>query len=140
MKPLLLDLNVMLDVILDRRAGADAAAALWAAIESGHGRGLIPAHGMTTIFYILEKARGAAFARDGLERLISVFGVAPVDETVVRRALLLGWNDFEDAVCAAAGEASGCQAIVTRDPDGYPNPPIPVMDPAAALTWLSTES
>ena len=126
-------------MILDRRPGADAAAALWAAIETGHGRGLIPAHGVTTIFYLLEKARGAAFARDGVERLIGVFAVAPVDDTVVRRALLLGWPDFEDAVCAAAAEASGCEAIVTRDPDGYPNPPIPVIDPAAALSWLVTE-
>jgi predicted nucleic acid-binding protein len=138
-KPLLLDLNVILDVILDRRPGADAAAALWAAIESGHGSGLIPAHGVTTIFYVLEKARGAAFARDGAGRLIDVFGVAPVNDTVLRRALLLGWPDFEDAVCAAAAEASGCEAIVTRDPDGYPNPPIPVIDPAAALSWLVTE-
>jgi predicted nucleic acid-binding protein len=139
LKPLLLDLNVILDVILDRRLGADAAAALWAGIESGHGRGLIPAHGVTTIFYLLQKARGAAFARDGVERLIGVFGVAPVNDVVIRRALAFGWPDFEDAVCAAAAEASACEAIVTRDPDGYPSPPIPVMDPAAALLWLVTE-
>ena len=136
MKPLLLDLNVMLDVILERQPGADAASALWAAIESGQGRGLIPAHGITTIFYLLEKARGARFAREGVERLITVFGVAAVNDAVVRRALVFAWPDFEDAVCAAAAEASGCEAIVTRDPDGYPNAPLPVVDPAAALGWL----
>ena len=97
---------------------------------------VIPAHGVTTIFYLLEKARGAAFARDGVERLVSVFGVAAVDDRVIRRALIFGWPDFEDAVCAAAAEASGCEAIVTRDPDGYPNPPIPAIDPAAALSWI----
>jgi len=59
-KPILLDLNVILDVILDRPPGADAASALWAAIENGLGRGMIPAHGVTTIFYLLEKARDAA--------------------------------------------------------------------------------
>ncbi len=139
MKPLLLDLNVILDVILDRRPGADAASALWAAIEGGRGRGVIPAHGLTTIFYLLEKARGAAFARDGVERLMSVFGVAPVDEAVVRRALVFAWPDFEDAVCAAAAEASGCGAIVTRDPAGYPHAPLPVVDPAAALSLLTSE-
>lgn len=139
MKQLLLDLNVILDVILDRRPGADTAAALWAAIEGGHGRGFIPAHGVTTIFYLLEKARGAAFARDGVEQLIGIFGVAPVNETVLRRALVFGWPDFEDAVCAAAAEASGCEAIVTRDPDGYPDPPLPVIDPAAALSALLAE-
>lgn len=137
MRLLLLDLNVILDVILDRSPGADSAAALWAAIEKGQGRGLIPAHGVTTIFYLLEKARGGAFARKGVERLISVFGVAPVNEDVVRRALVLAWPDFEDAVCAAAAEASGCEAIVTRDPGGYPNAPLPVVDAAAALSWLT---
>jgi predicted nucleic acid-binding protein len=138
-KRLLLDLNVILDVILDRAPGAEAAAALWAALEGGHGRGLIPAHGVTTIFYLLEKARGPAFARDGVERLLGVFGVAPMNDMVVRRALVFGWPDFEDAVCAAAAEASGCEVLVTRDPDGYPSPPLPVIDPAAALAWLVTE-
>ena len=136
MKPLFLDLNVMLDVILERQPGADAASALWAAIEGGQGRGLIPAHGVTTIFYLLEKARGARFAREGVERLITVFGVAAVNDAVVRRALVFAWPDFEDAVCAAAAEASGCEAIVTRDPAGYPDAPLPVIDPAAALGWL----
>lgn len=136
MKSLLLDLNVILDVILDRRPGAHTAAALWAAIEDGEGRGVIPAHGITTIFYLIEKARGGAFARKGVERLVSVFGVAPVNEDVVRRALAFAWPDFEDAVCAAAAEASGCEAIVTRDPSGYPDAPLPVVDPAAALIWL----
>ena len=136
MKPLLLDLNVILDVILERQHGADAAAALWAAIEGGQGQGLIPAHGVTTIFYLLEKARGASFAREGVERLLTVFGVAAVTDAVVRRALVFAWPDFEDAVSAAAAEASGCEALVTRDPDGYPDAPLPVIDPAAALGWL----
>ena len=139
MKRLLLDLNVFLDVILDRPPDADVAAALWAAIERGHGSGMVPAHGVTTIFYLLEKARGKAFAREGVERLIRVFTVAPVNDDVVRRALAFAWSDFEDAVCAAAAEASGCDALVTRDPDGYPKAPLPVIDPAAALSWITQE-
>jgi predicted nucleic acid-binding protein len=138
-KRLLLDLNVFLDVILDRRPDADVAAALWAAIERGQGHGMVPAHGVTTIFDLLAKARGAALAREGVERLIRVFNVAPVDDGVMRRALALAWPDFEDAVCAAAAEAAGCDALVTRDPDGYPNAPLPVIDPAAALSWLAQE-
>ncbi|MGH9255733.1 MAG: PIN domain-containing protein [Vicinamibacterales bacterium] len=81
------DLNVFLDVILDRPHDADVAAALWAAVERGQGHGMVPAHGVTTIFYLFEKTRGATFARDGVERLIRVFNVAPVDDAVVRRAL-----------------------------------------------------
>ena len=137
MKRLLLDLNIILDVILDRQPHADVAAALWAAIERGLGHGMVPAHGVTTICYILEKAKGTAFARSGIEDLVRVFGVAPVDGEVVKKALTLASADFEDALCAAAAEASGCDALVTRDPAGYPDPPLPVIDPAAALSWLT---
>lgn len=139
MKRLLLDLNVSLDVLLDRLPDADVAAALWAAIERGEGQGMVPAHGVTTIFYILEKAKGATFARSGVEDLTRVFGVAPVDDEVVRRALTFAWPDFEDAVCAASAVASGCDALVTRDPAGYPAAPVPVIDAAAALSWLLEE-
>jgi predicted nucleic acid-binding protein len=136
-KRVLLDLNIFLDVILDRPPDADVSAALWGAIEQGHAQGMVPAHSVTTIFYILEKARGAEFAREGVERLVGVFSVAPVNDGVVKRALTLAWPDFEDAVCAAAAEASDCDALVTRDPEGYPDPPLPVVDPAAALSWLT---
>ena len=51
--------------------------ALMAAIERGQGHGMVPAHGVTTIFYLLERARDAAFGREGVERLIGVFAVAP---------------------------------------------------------------
>lgn len=136
MKSLLLDLNVLLDVILERQPGVLAAARLWAAIERGQARGHVPAHGLTTIFYLLEKARGAPFARQHVERLISVFAVAPVDDAVVRRALIYAWPDFEDAVGASAAVAVSCDALVSRDPSGYPDPPLPVIDPATALEWV----
>src|SRR5262245_12283222 len=97
---------------------------------------MVPAHGVTTIFYLIERARGAGFAREAVEHLTRVFRVAPVNDEVVRSALMFAWPDFEDAVCAAAAEASACDALVTRDPDGYPNAPLPVIDPAAAISWL----
>jgi hypothetical protein len=46
-------------------------------------------HGVATIFYLLEKARDASFAGEGVEHLIGVFVVAPVDDNVVRRAVAL---------------------------------------------------
>jgi predicted nucleic acid-binding protein len=133
----LLDLNVLLDVILDRKPGVQAAARLWAVLEEGGGRGFIPAHGVTTVFYILEKAQGPVFARRAVEQLLHVFAVAPVTDVVLRRALVLAWPDFEDAVCAASAEAAGCDAIVSRDPAGFPDPPLAVVDPAAALGLLT---
>ena len=137
MTRVLLDLNVLLDVVLDRKPGVTAAAHLWARLERGAGQGVIPAHGVTTIFYILEKAQGATFARRAVEQLLLVFAVAPVTDVVLRRALVLAWPDFEDAVCAASAEAAGCEAIVTHDPGGFPDSPLPIVDPAAALGLIA---
>ena len=45
MTRVLLDLNVLLDVILDRKPGVQAAARLRACLQQGGGQGVIPAHG-----------------------------------------------------------------------------------------------
>lgn len=137
MSRLLVDLNVVLDVLLERKPWADAASALWAAAEQRRFAALLPAHGFTTFHYLARRERDAAFAKRTLHDLLSVFDVAAIDASVLRRAATLEMADFEDAVCAAAGEAAGCQAIVTRDPKGYGGSPLPTIDPATALALAS---
>jgi predicted nucleic acid-binding protein len=54
---LLLDLNVLLDVVLDRRPHVTSAAALWASLEAGGGRGCVPAHGVITATAVRQRAQ-----------------------------------------------------------------------------------
>ena len=137
---LLLDLNVLLDVVLDRQPHVGASAALWARLESGVGRGCVPAHCVTTLYYLVRKTRGPARARAAIDGLLGIFDVAPVGEEVLRRAIALGWSDFEDAVCAAAAETTGCDAIVNRNPADFSGSPVRVVDAATALAWLQAAS
>jgi predicted nucleic acid-binding protein len=134
---ILVDVNVVLDAILDRPPHSEAAARLWALAEGKRIEALVPAHGLTTIFYLLARERGARAARRALETIVATFGVASVDAAVIRRALALAWPDFEDAVCAGAADAAGCEVLVTRDPAGFPDSPIPVLDPSTAVAVLS---
>lgn len=138
MRKLLLDINVVLDVLLEREAHSTPAVALWRAVERGTAVAFLPAHGLTTVWYLTRRTRGPAFARRVVEELLSVFRAATVDAQVLRRALALPLTDFEDAVCAACAVSTGCDAIVTRDPAGFRNAPIPVLDPASALAWLGS--
>ncbi len=133
---LLIDLNVVLDVLFDRPGHAEAAAGIWAAAERKQIDALVPAHGVTTVYYLAARHKGAVFARRVVADLVRVFPVAPVSDAVIHRALSLPSGDFEDAVCAAAAEAAGCEAIVTRDPAGFPDSPVPVVDPQAVLAML----
>ena len=127
---------MILDALLDRQPHGKAAAGLWAAAEGRRIVGLVPGHGVTTLFYLVRQGKGAAAARRAVDGVLSVFGVAPVDEAVLRRALSLGWSDFQDAVCAAAAEGAGCDLIVTRDPRDFRGSPVPVVDPVTALSLL----
>lgn len=134
---LLIDLNVVLDVLLEREPHVDAASALWAAIESQRAEGLLASHAVTTLFYLVQKAKTRQAARHMVERILTVFGVAPVDQAVLRQAIALACPDFEDAVCAAAAHAAECDAVVTRDVKGFRGAPIRVLDPKTALAALA---
>ncbi len=110
MRRLLLDVNVALDLLLDRPPFAAAARTLWAAAERREIEALVPAHGATTVFYVAARQRGQAVARRLLHDLPAVARVAAVDEAIPRRG---PWRcsglDFEDAVCAASAEAAACE-------------------------------
>jgi predicted nucleic acid-binding protein len=129
-----LDLNVVLDMVLLREPHATAARTLWDAAERKEIEVVVPAHGVTTIFYVVSRERSAALARRVVSDLLIVPKVAAVDEVVLRRALALGWADYEDAVCAAAAEATSCDLLVTRDATGFKDSPVLVVDPVTALS------
>ncbi|MBI4876491.1 MAG: PIN domain-containing protein [Acidobacteria bacterium] len=133
----MVDINVILDVLLDRQPHAEASARVWAAIETGKVAGALAAHAITTIHYLVRRERGASVARRAVTALPKVFRIVAVGEEVIRAALLLPGLDFEDNVTAAAAHMAGCDAIVTRDPKGYPNSPVPAITPEAAAEWLS---
>jgi predicted nucleic acid-binding protein len=135
-KKVLVDINVILDVFLDRQPHVKASAALWAAIESGQVEGLLSSHAFTAIHYLVGREHSAAAAERTIASLLSVFGVATVDRIVIQEALNLPCNDFEDAVSAAAAYSAGCDLIVTRDPKGFRGSRVPVLFPEAALPLI----
>jgi predicted nucleic acid-binding protein len=131
MKRILFDVNVVLDVLLDRQPHAEASAAAWAAVESGVAEGLLAAHAVTTIHYLVRKETGNIKARRIISAIRRVFGVATVDGAVLQEALQLPLSDFEDAVTAAAARLAGCECIVTRDPQGFRGSPVRPLTPEA---------
>lgn len=138
MRRLLLDVNVVLDVLLDRAPFADASSAVWAAVESGQAEGFLAAHAVTTLHYLNAKSVGARMARETTDALLGVFEVAGVDAPVLRAALGMGWADFEDAVTAAAARRAKCDAVVTRNPRDFTRSPVRVLSPSEAVAWLAT--
>ncbi len=136
MKRILLDTNIVLDVLLDRKPYVDASAAAWAAVETGVSQGMLAAHAVTTIHYLIRKEIGNAKAARTISAILSVFEIAAVDGAVIQDALQLPVSDFEDAVTVAAARLAGCEYIVTRDPKGFRGSPVRSMTPEAVMPLL----
>lgn len=132
----LVDLNVVLDVLLDRAPHAEASAALWAAVENGEAEGVLAAHCLTTLHELASRSGGRDFGDRCVADVLSVFTVAPLDAGVLQSALAMAWPDFEDAVCAASATASGCQFIATRDPRGFKRSACPALATREALVAI----
>lgn len=130
---LLLDINVILDVVLAREPWAADAARLLALVERGDHKGWVAAHTVTTVHYLVARARDRRAADLAVTDLLDIAAVAPVGEAELRRALVLNLPDFEDAVQAACAMAVGADALVTRDAAGFRGVDVPVLTPGAAL-------
>ena len=139
MKRILFDVNVVLDVLLDRKPHAEASAVAWAAVETGAAEGLLAAHAVTTIHYLIRKEMSAAKARRIISAILRVFGIAAVNSAVIQEALQLSCPDFEDAVTAAAARQTSCDYIVTRDPKGFRGSPVQPLTPEAARPLLNPQ-
>ena len=137
MRRILFDTNIVLDILLDRQPHVEASAAAWAAVETGIAEGMLAAHAVTTIHYLVRKELGDIKTRRIISAILRVFGIATVDARVVQEALQLPFSDFEDAVTAAAARSAGCEFIVTRDPKGFRGSPVLRLTPEAIIPLLS---
>jgi predicted nucleic acid-binding protein len=133
---ILLDTNVLLDVLLARQPHASAAAAVLGAVESKLVEGLVGATTVTTLYYLAAREVGARRARKHLEAILSLCEVAPVDAAVLRDALGLGFEDYEDAVLHEAARHARAAGIVTRDQVGFRRAELAVYAPSEILAVL----
>src|ERR1700691_2608825 len=136
MRRILFDTNVVLDVLLDRQPRVDASAAAWAAVETGVLEGMLAAHAVTTIHYLIRKEMGNTKAARTISAILRVFQVAAVDGAVIQEALQLPVSDFEDAVTLAAARLAGCDCVVTRDPKGFRGSLVRSLTPEAVMPLL----
>jgi predicted nucleic acid-binding protein len=129
----LVDINVLLDVLARREPHYMASAGVWTAAETKTIQGLVSAHSITTLYYLLRRAADHATALRGIRLIRDIFQILPVDGTVIDEALASPWRDFEDAVqyqCALRAEAT---LIVARDVRHFRRSAIPVLSPEAFL-------
>jgi predicted nucleic acid-binding protein len=133
---LLLDVNVVLDVLANRKPWVEDSAALLDAIQDGRANGKIAAHTVTTLHYLLTKHSGRESATLALTSLLEILEIVAVDSTMIRRALSMGWDDYEDAVQGVCALDASADYLVTRNLNDFASLSIPVVTPDVVLSYL----
>ena len=127
------DTNVVLDVFLAREPFVGASAAIFALVEQSQIEGLLCATTVTTTEYLLGQTVSPSGARQILEKLLTLFEIAPVNRPVLEQALRSRISDYEDAVLDEAGYIAGAEAIITRNGKDFRHARLKVFDPAQFL-------
>ena len=132
----LVDVNVILDVLADREPWAEHSARVLELVESGRAEGVVAAHTVTTLHYLVARHGGRELATTSVRKLLRVFGVVPVDEDRLLHALDLDLGDFEDAVQAACAEKIRADVLVTRNADDFAGVGVEVLSPVELLAGM----
>lgn len=135
---ILVDLNVIVDVVQQRQPFYKESARVVDAVVREQAFGLLAAHSITTLFYVISRIRNRETAVTAITTLLDAFTVAAVDDRIIRQAISWGWQDFEDAVQMAAAVNAQADYLITRNPRDFQAGTIPVVQPAALLTLLNS--
>ena len=133
----LLDTNVVLDVLLDRRPWSVQASAIWQAHLQNRIAAHLTATSVTNVFYVARRYAGRDPAWQAIRACLDQLYVIAVGANELQAAARLGGGDFEDALQAACAEAAGLDAVVTRDPAGFAGATVAVLAPAELLNRLN---
>jgi predicted nucleic acid-binding protein len=133
---ILIDLNILLDVLQKREEFYEPSARLLAAVEVGKVRGLVAAHSITTLFYLIRKDRSAADARATITNLLQFVEIAPIDQSTIEQALNLDYHDFEDAVQMISAVQCKVDYLITRNEKDYQPALLPILQPVDFLGTL----
>lgn len=134
---LLLDINVVLDVILEREPWVAESALLLDAAEAGRVTVFVAGHTITTAHYIVSRNASARKAATAVTDIMRIAQIVPIGAEDFAQALVLGMPDFEDAVQAAAAAKVGADFIATRNTKDYRHSPVKPRSPAELITLIS---
>ena len=133
-----LDVNVLLDVFQRREPHYAASAHVLSLITAGSLSAVCPAHGLTTLYYLVRKHGSRPDAEDAMDQVLRHFQIGNLDKSEWQGARQLPFADFEDAVVAAVAKATASDFIITRNVGDYASSPVPAIAPADFLSQLAT--
>lgn len=134
----LLDTNVVLDFVLARQPFFAEADEIFVSLQTGEFAAFVSPITPINVFYTTRKEKGKTAAFSAIEELLKLVEITRSDKFIFQNALLLNFNDYEDAVQSACAAAENLDAIFTRNTKDYKNAVINIYSPTEFLQTLQT--
>ncbi len=135
---ILFDTNIILDVLLNRKAFVELSANLVGAVENKHIEGYLCATTITTIDYLIAKTTNRKTAKTEIQKLLNLFQISEVNLKVLELSINSSFKDFEDGVQYFSAECSHVNGLVTRNISDYRQTKLPIYTPEELWGILST--
>ena len=120
----LIDTNIVLDVLLDRKPYSKYSEKLFKIAESGQVKAFLTANSVADIVYILRKAYDIETIKSNLIIMFEFIKILNVSASDISKAFQIGSNDFEDAVVIQCAVRIDADYIITRDKEGFRKSPV----------------
>lgn len=112
---ILIDTNVALDLLGDRRPFAESAVKVFELCETGKVDGIVSATTITDIYYVLRKFADCKTLHSILEKFLSTVDVGNVTAHEIFESLKKCNIDFEDSVQSECAKSYDADYIITRN-------------------------
>ena len=130
----LLDTNIILDYIAERPYYKDATKKIFELIFSKKIKGVVAAHSITNLWYVLRKTCSDEQRREIVLTLIDSFEISSIDKDKIKAGILRkDFKDFEDCLQDECAKSFNSDYIITRDKDDFVNSVVPVLLPTEVV-------
>ncbi len=136
MNRVLIDVNIILDVVLNRAEHVVSSVSVLRRLRENKIEVFVASITVTTLYYVTRKLKDRHWAEEAVGQTLDQFEIIPVGRQTLRAAWELHRNDFEDAVQAMAAKEAQIDIVVTLDKRGFRDSGLRVYSPEEFLKTL----
>lgn len=126
---LLVDANIVLDILLDRKEFVENSSIVWKLCETKKVKGYLSTLTISNLIYVMRKELNPSQIEEIINVLKMIFEIVDLTENDLLKVAKLKWNDFEDAVQSIIAERIQADYIVTRNIKDFLNSNVKAFTP-----------
>lgn len=130
---ILIDTNVILDVLCNRKDFAEDSLRVFKYCETNQITGYISALSIPNIVYIMRKELDSEKIKEILTVLTSIFTVVDLRGTDLIKAADLDFSDYDDALQSVCASRTKVNYIVTRNIKDFKSSSVPAIKPSELI-------